>query len=107
MKRYHHVGPNAAAGMTPQRPRHLVDFRMTRLHGEIGKPLEKSFLRTVARIEPQLRGPRRSVDLLVLHMIAGTPERAVPLLRQRLPVHVVGSSGTFDGRRRPRAVLMH
>ena len=80
---------------------------MTGLAGEFTKRPEKRFLRTVARIEPQFRGSGGRVDLFILHMITRTPERAVPLLRQRLPVQIVRRSRAFDGCGRPRAVLMH
>src|SRR5258706_269429 len=81
MQRSHHIGPDATAGMTPERPRNFVDFCMAGLDGKFAERLEKSFLRTITRIEPQFRRARRRVDLLVLHVVTGTPERAVPLLR--------------------------
>src|SRR5258708_4114169 len=93
--------------MTPERPGNFVEFRMASLDGEFTECLEKCFLRTIARIEPQFRRARRRVDLFILHMITGTPERAVPLLRQCLPVQIGGGGGAFDGSRGSRAVLMH
>src|SRR5258708_38779362 len=93
--------------MTPERPRNFVDFCMSGLAGEFTQRLEKSFLRTIARVEPQFRGSGGRVDLFILHVVTGTPERAVPLLGQRLPVQIGGGGGAFDGRGRPRAVLMH
>src|SRR5258706_14892576 len=93
--------------MTPERPGNFVYFRMAGLDGEFTKRLEKWFLRTVARIEPQFRGSGGRVNFFILHMITRTPERAVPLLRQRLPMQIGGGGRAFDGRRGSRAVLMN
>src|SRR5258708_7148664 len=94
-QRGHHVRPNAAAGMSPERPRDSIDFRMTGLGGEIRECLEKRFFRTTSGIKPELRRARRNIDLLIQHVIAGTPKSAVPLLRQRLPMQIIGGGRSF------------
>src|SRR4029077_10330297 len=99
--------PNAAAGMSPERPRNFIDFRMTGLCREIRECLEKGLFRTSSGIEPELRRAWRNIDLLVQHVIAGSPKGAVPLLRQRLPVQIIRCGRSFDGGSRSRAVQMH
>src|ERR1035441_4748044 len=49
MQTCHDVGPDAAAGMSPKRPRHGCDFRMAGLGGKIIERFEKCFFRTMAR----------------------------------------------------------
>src|SRR5258707_14385083 len=93
--------------MAPQCPGNFVDFRMPGLRSEIGEGFEKNFFRAPSWIKPQLRCARRRVDLFVLHVIARTPERAVPLPRERLPMQIGSRCRAFDGRRRARAMLMH
>ena len=58
MKRGHHIGPDAAAGVSPESPGDGLQFGVTGLGGEIAEGLEEGLFRAAARIEPQLRSLR-------------------------------------------------
>ena len=106
MKSGHHIGPDAAAGVSPQNPGDGHQFRMPRLGGEIVEGLEEGLFRAAARIEPEFRASRRDVGFFVQHVITGAEQGAVPFLRQRLPVQVIGGGGAFLGGRGAGAVLV-
>ena len=93
MKSGHHIGPDTAAGVSPQSPGDGLQFRMPGLGGEIVEGFEESLFRASARIEPQFRAPGGEVVFFVQHVVTGAEQSAVPFLRQGLPVQVIGGGG--------------
>src|SRR3984957_19606136 len=79
---------------------------MPRLSGEIVEGLEESLSGAAARIEPQLRASRCDVGFFVQYVVTGAEQGAVPFLRQRLPVQIIGGGGTFLGGRGASTVLV-
>src|SRR5580658_9883022 len=95
MQSIHHIRPDAAPRMSPEGPRNGLQFGMIGLAAQIADCLEKGFFRASARIEPKLRAAGGEVIELVEYVIRWAQEGAVPFLRQRLPVQVIGGGGTF------------
>ena len=101
MQQHHAAGPVTAAAVSPQRPRHLGQLRMAGLRAEIDEALLKRGVGAVARIAPHL-----AVGLLRL-LVGRSQQGAVVLLRQRLPVQVVGAGQPRLARSLAATVLMH
>ena len=86
MKGRHHVGPDAAARMSPEDPGNGLQLRMARRGGEVAEGLQEGLLRAVPRVEPEFGSAGRSVGRICQDVIGGTEQGAIPFLRQRLPV---------------------
>ncbi len=90
MQAGHDIGPDAAAGMTPEHPWHLFNFRMAGRFRELGQTPKKRFFRTMPRIKPDFRTTGREVNGIVYHMVRRPEQRAIPLRCESLPLQVVG-----------------
>src|SRR5438552_10176721 len=88
MQGLHQAGPEAAARMSPQAPRDPFQLGMLRLLGERAECPQEGLVRAIAGITPQ------PAVLLVVLLVRWAEQRTVPLLRQRLPVQVVGCGRT-------------
>ncbi len=87
-------------------PRHEAQFSVARFGAEGVQSLEENLVRTAARIVPKFRLAGPDFGAFVQNVIARPEQCAIPLLRQRLPMQVVGGRRASRRRRSTGAMLM-
>src|ERR1700750_733802 len=92
MEHAHDVGPYPAARVPPEAPRGGSDFRVIRLCCKFVEGTEENSVRSPSGIEPQFCASRSQIDRIVDHVIRRAEKRAVPLLRESLPMQIVSGS---------------